>query len=193
MSAPLFEGVRRIAAHEVAARPVASLAVVQDVNPGSGTPPDHSVSVALRDSGLVLNGVPVAVGALGQSSLPAAGDLVVVLFCEGDLHEPVVVGRLYPTTVDPPPYDENTLALELPPGSGSSPAFSLTITADPQLLLSYAGSEVEVKVADSLVAASVGAASVVAASVVAACSTSPCVNSFVVAALISAPQFGQVG
>jgi hypothetical protein len=156
VSAALYEGVRRIAAHEVAARPVAGLGVVQDVNPGSGTPPDHSVSVALRDSGLVLKRVPVAVGALGQNSLPASGDLVVVVFCEGDMHEPIVVGRVYPATVDPPPYDENTYALDLPPGSGGSPKLSLQITAAPQLLLSLADSSVEVKVAQSLVSLAVG-------------------------------------
>ena len=156
MTAALFDGIRRIAAHEAASRPVASLGVVQDVHAGTGAPPDHSVSLTLRDSGLVLTRVPVAVGALGQSTLPSPGDLVIVVFCEGDLHEPVVVGRLYPVDVDPPPYDETTLALELPPGSGSSAAFSLTVTDAPLLDLRYPDSDVEVKVADSLVSASVG-------------------------------------
>lgn len=161
MSASLFDGVRRIAAHEVAGRPVASLAVVDAVHSGQDEPPEHSVSVTLRDSGLVLTRVPVAVGALGQSTLPAAGDLVVVLFCEGDRHEPVVVGRLYPDDVAPPPYDDTTLALELPPGSGTSPALSLQVTDAPLLTLSYADSAVEVKVAESLVSAKVGDYSVV--------------------------------
>jgi hypothetical protein len=63
---------------------------------------NHQVNVTLRGSGVELQRVPVAVDRAGWSSLPRAGDLVVVAFLEGDLNAPVVLGTIYDNTLRPP-------------------------------------------------------------------------------------------
>ena len=63
---------------------------------------NHQVNVQLRQSGVELQRVPVAVGRLGLSLLPRVGDLVLVDFINGDFNAPVVVGSLYDASVQPP-------------------------------------------------------------------------------------------
>lgn len=126
----LFSSMSRIARHEAAARPVASVGKVTGIFPNQGAPPDHAVSVQLRDSGIILNRVPVAVGAMGFAAIPAVDDLVVVTFLEGDFHSPVVVGRLYHPAQEAPKHQDGQLVLRLPSGA-SAPDLQCEITGDP--------------------------------------------------------------
>jgi uncharacterized protein involved in type VI secretion and phage assembly len=125
-AAALFESVAVIARHEASARAITSAGRVVDIFPSEGQP-DHAVSVELRDSGLVLPRVPVAVGAMGFAAIPAVGDLVVVAFLEGDYSAPVVVGRLYHPDQNPPTHKEGELVLRLPSGE-ADPALNLEIS-----------------------------------------------------------------
>jgi hypothetical protein len=122
----LFESIALIARHEVGARAVASAGRVVEVFPAEGQH-DHAVSVELRDSGLVLPRVPVAVGTLGYAAIPAVGDLVVVAFLEGDYNAPVVVGRLYHPDQNPPAHKDGELVLRLPSGQ-ADPALNLEVS-----------------------------------------------------------------
>lgn len=128
-AAVLFDQVSRIARHEAAARAIASAAIVTSLHPYEGTP-DHAVGVRLRDSGLVLPRVPVAVGALGLAVMPAIGDLVIVAFLEGDYDAPVVVGRLYHPDLDPPKHKAGEIVLRLPAGA-AEPALQAELAGEP--------------------------------------------------------------
>lgn len=140
-TAALYESIARIARHEAGARAVAGVGRVADVFPApeGGAQPDHAVSVEMRDSGLVLPRVPVAVGALGSAAIPAVGDLVVLLFVEGDYNAPVVVGRLYHPDQEPPQHEEGEIVLRLPSGA-SEPNLNLVISGQqPSLRLELPG------------------------------------------------------
>jgi uncharacterized protein involved in type VI secretion and phage assembly len=128
-AALLFDSVSRIARHEAKARPVAAAAEVTSLFPNQGQP-DHAVSVKLRETGLVLPRVPIAVGAMGFAAIPAVGDLVIVAFLDGDHNSPVVVGRLYHPDQNPPKHDAKELVLRLPSGA-SNPELNLEIASDP--------------------------------------------------------------
>ncbi len=107
--------VRSIARHELAQHWSSALGLVTSVHGASGGPGDyHACTVELRETGLVLPKVPIAVGLIGQASLPREGDLVVVLFAGGDLHAPVVVGRLYDEEVAPPQHGPGETVIWLP-------------------------------------------------------------------------------
>ena len=128
-AALLFDSVSRIARHEALSRPVASAGVVTSLFPHEGQP-DHAVTVKLRESGLVLPRVPVAVGAMGFAAMPAVGDLVVVAFLDADFNSPVVVGRLYHPDQNPPKHSAKQMVLRLPSGA-SDPELNVEIASDP--------------------------------------------------------------
>ena len=157
MSAALYDSVARIARHESAARAVAGVGKVTDVFAPDGTPADLAVAVELRDAGLVLPRVPVAVGVMGFAAPPAVDDLVVVVFLDGDVNAPVVVGRLYHPGEDPPSAAASgKIALELPSRAtdktlrvivdGGAPSFLLELPDD--VAVEAGPQKVEVKAAE---------------------------------------------
>jgi uncharacterized protein involved in type VI secretion and phage assembly len=115
----MVQTIRRIARHELEQHCPPCLAVVKSVHPGDGAT-DYSCTVTLRETGLVLPKVPIATGVIGLTSLPREDDLVVILFLGGDLHAPVVVGRLYSEAVAPPKHGPGEVVTVLPGGEESA-------------------------------------------------------------------------
>ena len=105
--------IQQIARHEVQQHWNAALAVVKSVHGANGTK-EYACTVALRETGIVLPHVPIATGLIGMAALPREGDLVVLIFAGGDLHAPVVVGRLYNESVEPPKHGPGEAVLVLP-------------------------------------------------------------------------------
>lgn len=144
MTEQLFDAVSRIARHEADRRSWAAIGRVTEVHTSVLAGDDHAVSVELRDSGSVVPRVPVAVGVLGFVATPAVGDVVVVVFADGDLHAGVVVGRLYHRDLAPPGHADGQLVLQLPPGS-SSPAIDMRADpSTPELTLKVGETTVEI-------------------------------------------------
>jgi uncharacterized protein involved in type VI secretion and phage assembly len=79
-----------------------------------GSDQAYACTVQLRDTGQVLPKVPIATGIIGGAALPREKDLVVVVFAGGDLHAPIVVGRLYSEQVAPPENGPGDFVLSLP-------------------------------------------------------------------------------
>lgn len=109
----LVNTIQQIARHEAAQQAAPALAVVQSVHGSNGTK-EYACTVQLRDSGVVLPKVPIATQVIGHAALPREGDLVLVAFAGGDLHAPVVVGRLYNEEVEPPKHAAGELVTVLP-------------------------------------------------------------------------------
>jgi Uncharacterized protein conserved in bacteria len=105
--------IRQIARHEIGQYWNPAVGVVKSVY-GSDAGTGYACTVALRESGIVLPKVPIATGAIGFVTLPRENDLVLVVFAGGDLHAPVVVGRLYNEQVAPPQHGPGELVLVLP-------------------------------------------------------------------------------
>jgi len=151
----LFSSISRIARHEASARPVASVGKVTGIHPHEAAPADHAVSVQLRDSGIILNRVPIAVGAMGLAAIPAVDDLVVVVFLEGDYHSPVVVGRLYHPDQEPPKHKDGQIVLRLPSGA-STPDLECEITGDPPAVKLTLPGDVVIEVVEEKIMMAVG-------------------------------------
>jgi uncharacterized protein involved in type VI secretion and phage assembly len=117
--------IRRIARHEVEQRVAMALGVVQSVH-GTNGGPAYACTVELRDTGIVLPKVPIATGLIGTVALPREKDLVVVGFAGGDLHAPVVLGRLYSEQVAPPENKPGEFVLSLP-GDETQPDKALAL------------------------------------------------------------------
>ena len=158
MSSALYDSVARIARHEADGRPAAAVGRVTEVFTAPGAVADHAVTVELRDSGLLLPRVPVAVGVMGFAAIPAVDDLVVVVFANGSHEAPVVVGRLYNADEEPPDHADGEIVLRLPSRdstkklalavSGDEPALRLDLsdTVHVELL----GDSLSLKVGDTL-------------------------------------------
>jgi len=105
--------MRQVARHELEQHCSVSFGVVKSVH-GSNGQANYACTVQLRESGVVLPKVPIATGLIGMAALPRQNDLVVVVFAGGDLHAPVVVGRLYSEDVEPPKNGPGELVTVLP-------------------------------------------------------------------------------
>ncbi|MBX3670446.1 MAG: hypothetical protein KF778_18755 [Rhodocyclaceae bacterium] len=150
----MIEVLRAIVRDELSRRASPQLGAVTALFPHDSGSSDgnHQVNVKLRDSGVELQHVPVAVGRLGWSLLPRLDDQVLVVFVNGDFNAPVVVGSVYDESVQPPeakaeeavymPADADDAAIrrlhvELPNGS-------LITLADDKLTVQLGGTEVVV-------------------------------------------------
>ena len=146
MSTPsLYETIRRIVQQELGALRTAELAVVQEQHPHAddSDKDNYACTVVLRNSGIVLSQVPVATPRIGQASIPAVGDLVLVQFLGGDVNAPVITGSLYNDEDRPPANDDGQLVLHLPLGAGDSDAVLLTLYSGDQR-------EIELKLGNGL-------------------------------------------
>lgn len=156
MSSALFDNISRIARHEANARATSGVGKVTDIYPSDGAEPDYAATVAMRDSGLVLPRVPVAAGVLGTAAIPAVGELVVVLFMDGDYNAPVIVGRLYHPDQNPPRHGTGQIVLALPSGA-SDPDLSLEVDGGkPSVKFELPGGEILIEIVEKKVLIQVG-------------------------------------
>ncbi len=156
MSAILYDSIARIARHEVNARATAGIGIVTEAYGADSSAKDYAVTVKMRDTGILLPRVPVAVYAAGFAALPAVNDLVVVVFTNGDISAGVVVGRLYSPDLEPPENADGQIVLRLPPGAGEpkinlemkwdTPTISLKMDSD--VAIECVKDKVEIKVGD---------------------------------------------
>ena len=144
MSAALFDAVARIARHEAGARMAAAVGTVTEVHLGDGSPPDHAVTVQVRETGQTLPRLPLVCAAPGASVPPLAGALVLVVFADGDPNGGVVVGSMYHPDNDPPKVGGDTLALHLPTGE-PEPKLRLEIARSGEQVSLQLGEEVTLR------------------------------------------------
>jgi uncharacterized protein involved in type VI secretion and phage assembly len=105
--------IRQIARHESEQRGISALGLVKSVHGANGLS-EYSCTVELRETSIVLPKVPIATGLIGSVALPRENDLVLVVFVGGDLHAPVIVGRLYNEEVAPPAHGPGEVVVSLP-------------------------------------------------------------------------------
>jgi phage baseplate assembly protein gpV len=100
----IVPALQAVVRDELASVRTVELAVVTQVftNEGGSGDSNLAVNARVRGSALELQRVPVAVGRLGLSAVPRAGDLAVIVFVGGDLNGPVVLGFLYDEQTRPP-------------------------------------------------------------------------------------------
>ena len=117
----LVDLIRAVVRDQLASVRVAELGVITETFPHAdgGDSNNYECSVRLRDSGLELHRVPVATGRIGLAAIPNVDDLVLVSFVGGDIHGPVIVGRLY-NDVDRPPEAKDHECVYVSPDAAES-------------------------------------------------------------------------
>jgi uncharacterized protein involved in type VI secretion and phage assembly len=151
LSATLLETIQRIVQDELARVRTAELGIVQEQHPhaSDSDKDNYSCSVLLRDSKILLRSVPVATDRIGQVSIPAVGEMVLVQFVGGSIHAPVITGRLYNDEERPPANQDGQFILHVPLGAGESDAVHFEISSgDKRAMLLQLGSGLKLQLQD---------------------------------------------
>ena len=91
------------------------LAVVTSIFPhAEGDENNYECSVKLRESDLELRRVPMTTPHTGMVSTPRVGDLVLVSYVGANPNQPIIVGRLYNDSANPPEHEENEWRIQTP-------------------------------------------------------------------------------
>ncbi len=101
---------------------LAELGVVEKTYPhsGNGDRDNYGCDVRLQGSDLLLKKVPVGTGHIGTAAIPNVGDLVLVVFEQGDVNQPIIIGRLYTDTERPPVNRNDEIIFRLPLQKGDN-------------------------------------------------------------------------
>jgi uncharacterized protein involved in type VI secretion and phage assembly len=112
----IVPALQAVVRDELATMRSAELGIVTQVYTNEGGSGDTNLAVDLRvrGSAVELQHVPVAVGRLGLSAVPRAGDLAVLVFVAGDLNGAVVLGFLYDEQTRPPDGKASELVYRVP-------------------------------------------------------------------------------
>ncbi len=108
--------IQEIVRHELRRLRITELGLVDAVYPhsASGDSDNYGCDVKLKNSGLLLKRVPISTGHIGTVAVPNVGDLVMLSFENGDVNQPIVVGRLYNDGDRPPLNNPNEVIFRLP-------------------------------------------------------------------------------
>jgi uncharacterized protein involved in type VI secretion and phage assembly len=108
--------IQEIIRQEMRSLRVADLGLVEDVFPhkASSDIDNYGCDVRLKNSGLLLKRVPLAIGHIGTASIPNKGDLVLLAFDKGDVNQPIIIGRLYNEKQRPPLNNPDEVIFRLP-------------------------------------------------------------------------------
>ncbi|HLO01501.1 MAG TPA: hypothetical protein VK191_00080 [Symbiobacteriaceae bacterium] len=153
--------LRQLVQAELARQFTTQLAIVEEV-PAHADGDDQPYACSVRlpgETDLILPSVPILTGPLGLAVPPAKGDKVLLQYIGTDPAQPVIVGRLYPDELKPPPYDQGEVRLFLPPGAAESDRLDLHLTggkSGSRLLELKLPSDLTLTVTDKKIEATVG-------------------------------------
>ena len=112
----IVDTIQEIIRHELRSVRTTELGLVDAVFPHStsGDDDNYGCDVRLKNSGLLLRGVPVATGHIGTAAIPNKGDLVLVAFDQGDVNQGIIISRLYNDADRPPLNNPDEVIFRLP-------------------------------------------------------------------------------
>ncbi len=131
---------------------------------------NYACNVRLKNSGLVLEHVPVATDRIGTVAIPNEGDLVLVAFTNNDVNQPIIIGRLYADDDRPPlnlanefifrlpleEPDDDTVRFEIRNIPTNNPPRELMVELQPKTELRLHDDDAELRVGDTKVRLSQG-------------------------------------
>jgi phage baseplate assembly protein gpV len=142
---------------------ITEIGVVEAVLPHSaeGDSDNYGCDVRLKNSGLLLKKVPIATGHIGTVAIPNIGDLVLLAFDQGDVNQPIVIGRLYNDEDRPPLNNPDEVIFRLPLHASDDEAVKAEIrnlggNSPPRELLIEMAPKISVRITDGTVRITAG-------------------------------------
>ncbi len=148
----IVDTIQAIIQQELRRVRIAELGIVMAVYSHSAANDDdnYGCDVQLKNSNLLLKRVPIATNHIGTAAIPYVGDLVLLNFDQGNVNQPIIVGRLYNDTDRPPlnnPYeiisriplaetDEKTIRSAIRNIQSNTPPREILVEMPPKITLS---------------------------------------------------------
>ena len=155
--------LQEIIRHEMRNLRIAELGLVEAVYPhsASGDGDNYGCDVRLKNSGLLLRRVPVATGHIGTAAIPNIDDLVLLAFDQGDVNQPIIIGRLYNDEDRPPLNKPDEVIFRLPLAQPDDKTIKAAIRnhqdqAEPREMIIEMPPQITVRISDGAVRATAG-------------------------------------
>jgi len=155
--------IQQIVRQEMRRLRVADLGLVEEVYPHSGDSDvdNYGCDVRLKNSGLLLKRVPLAIGHIGTAAIPNKGDLVLLAFDKGDVNQPIIIGRLYNEKQRPPLNNPDEVIFRLPLAEADDKTIKAAIRnhksqSPPRELIVEMPPKITVRITDGTVRATAG-------------------------------------
>jgi phage baseplate assembly protein gpV len=159
----IVDTIQQIIRQELRSVRVAELGVVEAVYPHSAESDDdnYGCDVRLKNSGLLLRRAPIVTGHIGTAAIPNIGDLVLLTFDQGDVNQPLVVGRLYNDADRPPLNRTDEVIFRLPLAEGDDKTVKAAIRnhpdqSPPREMIFELPPKITVRITDGTVRAAAG-------------------------------------
>ena len=142
---------------------VAELGVVEAVYPHSAADDidNYGCDVRLKNSGLLLKRVPIATSHIGTAAIPNVGDLALLTFNQGDVNQPIFIGRLYNDGNRPPLNNLDEIICRLPLAEADEKTIKTAIrniqaNSPPREIIIEMPPKITVRITDGTVRATAG-------------------------------------
>ena len=112
----IVQTMKSIAQLELNKMHLPALGVVTSIFPhaNASDKDNYECNIRLKNTEIELRKVPIATQCIGLAGIPRVGDLVLLVFINGDINAPIAVGRLY-NDEDRPPINDAEETVYIPP------------------------------------------------------------------------------
>jgi len=127
-----------------------TLGIVTSIFPhSSGSDKDnYECNVRLKNTDVELRKVPIATQTIGLAGIPRVGDLVLLIFLNGDINAPIVAGRLY-NDEDRPPLNNAEELIYVPPYKVNTKVRRIHLEFPQGMIFTMTDEEVDIKAGDT--------------------------------------------
>jgi uncharacterized protein involved in type VI secretion and phage assembly len=148
----IVETMRGIAKIEVDKLQLPTLGVVTSIFPHSkeSDKDNYECNVRLKSADVELRKVPFATQCIGLAGIPRVGDLVLLVFINGDINAPIAVGRLY-NDEDRPPLNDAEEMIYVPPYQPNSKARRFYLEFPQDMIFKITDEQVDIKAGETKV------------------------------------------
>jgi uncharacterized protein involved in type VI secretion and phage assembly len=148
----IVEAMKGIAQLELNRLHMPTLGVVTSIFPHSSASDkdNYECNVRLKNADVELRKVPIATQCIGLAGIPRVGDLVLLVFINGDINAPIAVGRLY-NDEDRPPLNNAEEIIYVPPYKANPNVRRIYFEFPQGMIFKITDEEVDIKAADTKV------------------------------------------
>jgi uncharacterized protein involved in type VI secretion and phage assembly len=146
----IVETMRGIAKIEVDKLQMPTLGIVTSIFPhaNANDKDNYECNVRLKSTDIELRKVPFATQCIGLAGIPRVGDLVILVFVNGDINAPIAVGRLY-NAEDRPPINNSEEIVYVPPYKANTKARRVYLEFPQGMIFKITDDQVDIKAGDT--------------------------------------------